>query len=292
MIHTKSAGERIFDIVNVFMMFCLAIIFIYPVLNIFNMSISTSASSGALSLRLIPDWPLSFNAYIGLLKNNLFLTAFANSLFRTITATFLTVLFTFCGAYVLSKKALPFRRIIIVFIMFTMFFSGGLIPMYLLIKDLGLIGSRWSLILPSLTSAWYILIARNFLATIPSAFEEAAVVDGADIFTVMFRIILPMSKPIIAVIALWSAISHWNAWYDAMLYTNNNKLIVMSLLLRRYLIDSSREEIGTITQSLASTTAETVKAATIIVAIIPIACAYPLFQRYFIKGINIGAIKA
>lgn len=288
----KSKGEKIFDVFNILFMTLLLIIFLYPFLDQISLSFADAKTANELGLRFFPKFPLVFDAYKEIFQNKLFLTAVGNTLFRTVIGASLTVLFTFIGGFVLAKKTLPFRKTITLFVLFTMFFSGGLIPHYLLIEQLGLMGSRWALILPMLTSAWYLLIARNFISTIPESLEEAAMVDGAGIGRVMFQIVLPLSLPIIAVITLWSAIGHWNAWFDAMLYNRANDQMVLQLLLRRILIDNSRDVMGEIMiQSSQMTTPDTVKAASIVVTTIPIACVYPFLQKYFVKGIHVGAVK-
>jgi putative aldouronate transport system permease protein len=288
----KTRGEKIFDLINIIFMTMLFVIFIYPFLDVFSLSFADAKGANTLGLRFFPRFPLYFDSYEQVFKNKFFVIAVGNTLFRAIVGTTLTVLVTFCGAVVLAKKTLPLRRTITLLIMFTMFFSGGLIPSYLLMDSLGLLGSRWALILPRLTSAWYLFIARNFIMTIPDSIEEAAVVDGAGIFTIIFKIMFPLSMPIIAVIALWSAIGHWNAWFDAMIYVRDNNKIVLQLLLRRILIDSSRDAMGeSLLISSQATTPDTVKAATIVVTVLPIACVYPFLQKYFVKGINVGAVK-
>lgn len=286
----KTLGERIFDVINTTFMVLLCVVFIYPLVYEINLSISDSAAAGALSLRLLPSFPVNFSAYEQIFSSKSFLISVVNTLYRTILGTSLTVMFTFFGAYVLSKRRMPLNKFFTLYILFTMFFSGGLIPTYLNMLDLGLHGTRWAWILPSLTSAWYLLIARNFIASIPESLEEAAVVDGAGVFTILFRIILPLSKPIIAVVALWSAVGHWNSWYDAMLYTGSRDKTVLALYLRRILVENSKEDLASLTQVVKSTP-ETLKAAIIVISIIPIACAYPLFQRYFVKGVHVGATK-
>ena len=219
------------------------------------------------------------------------MTAFLNSVKRVAIGTSLSVAVTLCGGYVLAKKSLPFRNVILVIVLIPMFFSGGLVPTYLLMKDLKLTGSFWALILPTLTSTWNMLIARNFLMTVPSSLEEAAVIDGADPMRILTKIYLPLSKPIIAVLALWSAIGHWNAWFDAMIYTPAKDQMVLAYLLRKILIDTDTKILSGLATSSSATTPTTVKAATIVVAVIPITLLYPLLQKHFIKGINIGAVK-
>ncbi len=292
MLKIKKQQIKLFDIFNIILMCVLFIIFIYPFLDVLSLSFADATGANELRLRFFPKLPLVFDAYKAIFTNSLFLTSVGNSLFRTVIGATLTVIFTFCGAFALSKRTLPFRKSITLFIIITMFFSGGLIPSYLLINNLGLMGSRWALILPGLTSAWFLFITRNFIMTIPSSYQEAAVMDGAGIFTIMFKIFLPLSMPIIAVISLWSAIGHWNAWFDAMIYVRDSDKMVLQLLLRRILIDNSRDVMGKVMiSSSAVTTPDTVKAATIAVATLPIAFAYPFFQKYFIKGIHVGGVK-
>ena len=291
MIH-KTKRERVFDIINIFFMAILLILFFYPFMNLISLSLAQPQSALELKLRFFLEFPLSFTAYREIVTNRHLFTAFGNTLFRTIIGALLTTFMTFCGAFVLAKKTLPFRKVITSLILFTMFFSGGLIPSYILIRNLRLINSRWALILPTLTSAWYLLITRNFISTIPASMEEAAIMDGAGIYTTMFRIILPLCLPIIAVLLLWSSVSHWNAYFDAMIYTPSNDKVVLQLLLRRILIENSYDAMGdAMMVTSQGTTPETVKAATIFVSIIPIFCVYPFLQKYFVKGIQIGAVK-
>jgi len=288
----KTVGERLFDVLNVTLCSALFVIFLYPFWDTLLLSMSNAANASKLTLRILPDFPLAFESYQKVFEQPMFLIAIRNTLARTVIGTVLTVLFTFCGAYVLAKKTLPFRNGITFYILFTMFFSGGLIPGYLLMQNLGLLNNFWVLILPQLTSAWYLIIARNFIIGIPDSLDEAAMLDGAGVLRTMFSVIFPVSKPIIAVVALWSAIGHWNAWYDAYIYNRDRNLIVLQQLLRSILIDDSADMMGkALVESAAATTPETVKAATIIVATVPIACVYPFFQKYFMKGIQVGAVK-
>ena len=287
----KSRGDIVFDVINILLMCVLFIIFVYPFWDTLLLSVSNTASATKRSLRIIPDLPIVFDSFKKIFSQKQLLTAVKNTVVRTVVGTVMTVIFTMCGAFVLSKRSLPGRKWITFFILFTMFFSGGLIPSYLLMRDLHLLGSFWALILPGLTSAWYLIIARNFLSGIPESVEEAAIIDGATPLGILFRIFFPLSKPIIAVIALWSAIGHWNAWFDAMIYTQGADQIVLQLLLRRILIENDKKTMGDLARNTAATTPVTIKAATIIVAVVPIACLYPLFQKHFVKGVNVGAVK-
>lgn len=288
----RSRGEKIFDAFNVTFMFILMFLFIYPFWDTLILSLSDAAEANRMGFRFLPKFPLNLEAYKKVFAQSQFLNAAYNSVWRTVVGTVCTTGFTFMGAFVLAKKTLPFRKAITLFITVTMFFGGGLVPTYLLMQKIHLAGSRWAWIVPGLTSAWYLFITRNFLMGIPDTIEEAARIDGASTFQVMTRISFPMSKPVLAVIALWSAVGQWNSWYDAQLYTNNDELMVLQLLLRRILVNNDPEILaGALTASTTITTPETVKAATIIVTVLPIVMTYPFFQKYFVKGVNIGSVK-
>ena len=290
----KTRGGRIFNILNNTFMVILAVVFIYPFWYTLVLSFSTPLAASELGLKLFPS-QASIEAYKETFQSNLIYIGYLNTFIRVIMGTALTVFFTYCGAYVLSKKNLPFRGVLTILILFTMFFSGGLIPSYLLVKNLGLIDSRWSLILPCLTNAWYLIIARNFIMTIPESMEESAFVDGAGPLTVIFRIIFPLSMPIIAVLILWTAVTHWNAWFDAYIYIRDNAKMVLQLVLRRVLIDNQIESGSGVrnimTDMNSRATPETIKAAIVILSIAPIVALYPFLQKYFVKGILVGALK-
>lgn len=287
-----TASGLIFDIFNVFVMIFLCVCFLYPFWEQLVLSFSAPAAANRMGFKLFPtEW--SIGAYREIFSTATIWIAIGNTVFRTVVGTVFTVFVTFCGAYVLCRKDLPGRGIVMNLILFTMFFSGGLIPSYLLIRDLGLMGSRWALVLPGLTSAWNLIMARNFIASLPSTLEEAAMVDGAGPYTTAFRIVFPLSAPIIAVLTLWTAVGHWNAWFDAMLYTPGNNQLVLQRYLRRILIEPIRGGVGgdILSASTASTTPETVKAASVIISILPIVMLYPFLQKYFVKGVVVGALK-
>ena len=203
------------------------------------------------------------------------------------------MLVTFCAAAALAQRNLPGRKFVQTVMIITMFFSGGLIPTYLLVNSLGMLNSYWALIIPGLTSCWYIMLTRNFIQSLPSSFAESALIDGAHPITITFKIIFPLSMPIIAVLLLWFGVGHWNSYFDAMIYNREAKYVVLQQLLRRILIDSSVDEFArnALRDQTALTTPQTVKAATIIISIVPIVCVYPFLQKYFVKGILLGGLK-
>ncbi len=278
-----------FDLFNTLFMIVLAIIFLYPFWYTLIMSFATPQYATSLGIKIFPP-EITLDAYRSVLSDDNIWVAYANTLFRTIVGTILSVLVTYCAGYALSRKNLPFRGAITFLIIFTMLFSGGLIPTFLTIKSYGLVNSRWALILPMLTSAWNIIIARNYISGLPEELEEAALVDGAHPLKIAFQIMWPLSMPVISVLALWSAVGHWNSWFDALIYCSGDDKIVLQLLLRRLLIQTQAED-SIMQSTIAATTSDTIKCATIIVAILPIICVYPFVQKYFVKGVTIGAVK-
>ena len=266
------------------------VLFLYPFWYSLVMSFSTPANASELGLKIF-TWPVSLEAYIKVFRSEVIYIGYINTIFRTVIGTALTLFVTYCGAYALKDKELPFRNTITLFVLFTMFFNGGLIAIYLNIKTLGLMGSRWALILPLTTSAWNLIVARNFMMALPKELEDAALVDGAHPLKMIFYIMLPLSGPILAVLALWTAVLHWNSWFDALLYVSDYSKMVLQLILRRILIEHQEEMMDSMVGSSTQITGETVRAATIIVSIGPIIIMYPFLQKYFVKGILIGSLK-
>lgn len=288
----KDLFSKSFDVFNYSLMIVLSILFLYPFWNLLMLSMTAPAFVDKLGLRL---WAEGFNllAYKQLFSSDIIYIAYKNTILRAVGGTGLTVLVTMCAAFSLSRKDLPYRNIITLFILFTMFFSGGLIPSFLNIKKLGLLDSMWALILPTLANAWYIILARNFLMGFPKELEESALMDGANPVQVAFRIIFPLSMPIIAVIALWSGVAHWNAWFDAMIYLREKNGFVLQLLVQKIFQQDQLDTTGTGTliQLTNEVTNQSVKAATIIAATLPIVLVYPFMQKYFAKGVLIGSLK-
>jgi putative aldouronate transport system permease protein len=288
----RGKGEYAFDVFNYTLMILLTILFIFPFWQVVVLSFSDPITANSLGLKLYPE-KVYFDSYREVFSSKYIYIGFMNSIIRTIIGTVCTVFITYCGAYVLTKKKLPLRNFMTGMIFFTMFFSGGLIPSYLLVKNLNLIDSYWALILPVLTNAWYILVARNYISSIPDTLEEAASIDGAHPIAIAFKIIFPVCLPIIAVLALWTAVHHWNAWFDAMIYVTDRNKLVLQLVLRKMIIEKLPDMMSSmlLSETTESTTPETIKAATIVVSILPIVMVYPFLQKYFVKGIMIGSIK-
>lgn len=288
----KTRGERIFDVFNVVVCCFLMFLFIYPFWDTLILSISNSANSSRMGLRILPYNIPVFDAYEKVFQQKMFLTAFRNSVLRSVLGTVFNIIMTFTAAYVFARRNLPGKTIFVGIVMFTMFFGGGLIPTYLNYKQMGMLNTFWMYIIPTACAPFHIFICRNFIIGIPDSIEEAATIDGSGALNTMVKVIAPMCKPIIAVLCMWSAIGQWNSWYDAYIYMRNDELIVLQLLLRRVIVEGDKETLGqSVAEATQQTTPTTVKSATIMVTTIPIVCIYPFFQKYFVKGINLGAVK-
>jgi len=289
----KKRKVTLFDIINgaFLIAFCLTIII--PFMHLLAISLSPSEIATMGGLHLLPK-KMTFSNYKIVVRNPYIWSGYRATLLRTIAGTVLSLFVTSMGAYAMSKPYFPQRGFWTFIVVFTMFFSGGAIPGYLLIKDLGLMDSLWALILPGLVSAYNLVLMRNFISALPEELEESCMLDGAGRFTIFFRIVLPCSKPILATIGLWVAVGHWNAWYDALLYIRDPKKLVLQNVLRRIVLEGSTQMMksaATLTQMDEGLSTEGVKSAVIFVATIPIICVYPFLQKYFVKGTMVGSLK-
>lgn len=224
------------------------------------------------------------------MQNQYMWYGFANTIIRVAASTLLASIVMSFAAYALSKKKLPARNAITLFIVFTMFFSGGIIPSYLLIKELGLLDNRLALILPNIADAFYLLIIRNYLMTLSVSLEESAMIDGAGYFAIFTKIITPIAKPILATVALWYAVWSWNYWFDSMLYISDVKKEVSQIVLRR-ILQACSDTLSMGASAKVRPLPETLRAAAIVVTTLPILMVYPFIQKYFVTGITLGSIK-
>ncbi|NSW90849.1 MAG: carbohydrate ABC transporter permease [Firmicutes bacterium] len=291
----KSAGSIIFDSLNSLLMILFCISILFPLWDMIVVSFSPPELASSLTFNL---WPKQWNldSYRYCFSENRIYSAFLVTLYRTIVGTAIHVVVVSFAAYPLSKLDLPYRKGIITFFLIPMFFSGGLIPTFIMIKKLGLIDNLLVYVLPAAFSPFVMLVLRNFFMSLDKAVEESAIIDGASIFTILFRIIFPLSKPVLATIILWHMVYHWNAWFDSMIYIRNERKIVLQLLLRRLMDETdlleSNMQLFVLTQPEGiQFSSKTVRAAVTIVVITPIVCVYPFLQKYFVKGIMLGAVK-
>ena len=287
-----TAANKAFDILNHVFMVLLCLIMLYPVFYLLMLSLTASDVPLTKGYFIPPH--ISLENYRSVLSNRYIGYGFINTLKRTLIGTFLNVTVIILTAYPLSKKYFPGRRFWTSMIVFTMFFSGGMIPTYLInSKVLNLDNNFWVLILPSLINTYNMLIARNFFMGIPEELTESGRIDGASELRILFSLILPVSLPIIATLALWSAVSHWNAWFDSMLYFSDPKRQVLQLVLRRIVLEGSDDLMAAnaAADEMSTINPETIKAATTMVATIPIILVYPFVQKFFVKGMVVGSLK-
>lgn len=288
----RSFGERLFDGSNVVLMLLLSAVTLYPFLYVLIASISDPA--WVVKMRGLIWYPhgFSLDSYKLVFDNPAILTGYGNTLLYVVAGTALNILMTSLGAYALSRQSVKWKNPVMFMIVFTMFFNGGLIPTYLLINNLGMLDSRWALIIPSAMSAYNLIIMRTAFQSVPVSLEESAKLDGANDFTVLFRIILPLSMPVVAVMILFYGVSHWNSWFNALIYLRTRELYPLQLILREILITNSTDSMMTgVGGADKMPIGETIKYAAIIVATVPILLLYPFLQKYFVKGVMIGAVK-
>lgn len=283
--------DRIFVIFTYTTLGLLTIGTLLPLLQVITISVSPPSVTNAYGFHIIP-FEFDFSSYERVINYQMLWIAYGNTLIRTIVGTALTIVLTFLAAYPLSRRTLPNRSIWTGFIVLTMFFSGGLIPTYLLIKSLGLLDSFGALVLPHAISVFMVLIVRNFISGLPESLEESAKIDGANEMYILWHIILPLSLPIITTVGLYAAVWHWNAWFDSMIYMQTEHKQVLQHLLRKILIegsDSASEMSGATVTNYVNI--DSLKMATLVVSIIPLIAVYPFLQKYFVKGTLVGSVK-
>lgn len=290
--YKQTFGEKLFGIVNAVILIALMILFLYPILHIIFASLSDPAR--IMQHRGLLFAPLGFRleAYKLVFENPMISVSYRNTLFYVVVGTVINIVLTSLGAYALSRKQVYIRNAVMLMITFTMFFSGGLIPSYLLIKTLHMQDTFWVMIIPGAISAYNLIIMRTYFLGLPDSLEESAKIDGAGDFTVLFKIFIPIAMPIIAVMILFYGVGHWNAWFGASIYLRNRELFPLQLVLREILIQNSTDNMLTSVElSDKGMIGETVKYATIVVATLPILFIYPFLQKYFTKGVMIGSVK-
>lgn len=288
----KTKGDIIFTVINTAAMLLFSAVMLYPMWYVVVASFSDAnefmANSGPMLLPVSP----SLQAYKAAFSNSLLLSGYGTTLFVVGMGTLLGVLFTFVAAYFFSRSDVKLQKPLFLLLFITMYFSGGTIPFYFTVKDVGLDNSVWSLVIPTIMTTYNMIIVRTAMYGIPSSLEEAAEIDGAGHMTILFRVILPLSKATLSVIALYYAVDKWNAWFNAMLFVKDREKWPLQLVLREILINNSNgNAMGGALSSEDAFVAETIKYATIVISTAPILCIYPFIQKYFVGGVMIGAVK-
>ncbi|BDG47556.1 carbohydrate ABC transporter permease [Parageobacillus sp. KH3-4] len=291
--YQKSLSYKIFTIFNYFILALIALLCILPLIHILAVSFSGSAAATA---NIVGLWPVDFtlDAYKKTIGNENFVRALFNSFLRVILGTSISMAFMLCAAYSLSKSDYDFkgRKIYMWFFVFTMLFHGGLVPTYMVVTKLGLTDTIWALVLPSAINAFNLILLVNFFRTsVPKSLEEAAIIDGANHFTIFWRIYLPISVPAIATISLFTIVFHWNSWFDGMIYMSNVKHYPLSTFLQTIIVQQDFSKMSVDAETLKNLSERTVKSAQIFIAALPMLIIYPFVQKFFVKGIVLGAEK-
>jgi len=292
--HEKGWKTRLFSLVNNGLLLVVGLATIFPIYYTVILSFTDPVEYYQRSLILWPRvWTL--DAYKHLLSNGLFVSSISVSVFLATIGTLLSLLVTGGMAYALSRKRLRFRKAMMIMVLITFLFTPGLVPLYLVVRNLGLIDSIWSLILPSLTSAWYVLLMKGFFDSIPVSLEEAAMIDGSNDIGLFWRIILPLSLPALVAFGLFFAVGYWNTYFNALMFINDQKMWPLQVLLQNMLVDpttmGSGNGGGFAFQVNRQVPTETLKMAAVVIATVPIMLVYPFLQKHFAKGAMVGSVK-
>ncbi|WP_156760101.1 carbohydrate ABC transporter permease [Microbacterium karelineae] len=285
-----SAGYRAFTIVNTVILIGVCLIMLYPFVTVIAQSFS---STGAIKAGLVSFWPVGFNidTYVAVSGNGMFWRNYGNTVLYTVVGTAIAMALTTTYAYVLSKKHLRGRGVLIGIAVFTMFFNGGLVPNYVLISSLGMKNTMWAVILPGAISVFNLLIMKSFFENLPVELEEAAQIDGLSWFGIFTRIVLPLSKAVIATMVLFYSVAYWNDWFNAFLYLDKNELFPVTLFLRNLIAGASTTATESAAAGGADEISSNIQSVTMILTVIPILCIYPFVQKYFVSGVMLGSVK-
>lgn len=291
----KSRLNRftLFDAIVYVVLFAVAAIMLVPFMNVVATSLSSNAAYIKNPAMIIPS-EITFQAYDEVLSSWLIPTAYKNTIIVTIAATSIGMIVSILMAYPLSKADLAFKKVIVVFLMITMLFGGGLIATFYLIRGLGMFNTLWALILPGCVSVGNIILLRNGFESVPQSLEESARLDGANDLQVLFKIVLPICLPILATVTLYYAVAHWNSYFGAVVYINDRDKWTLQLMLREIIVSKNLGMItatGVEDAAMKEDTTQMVKCATLVVSMLPIMMVYPFLQRYFVRGLTTGAVK-
>ena len=287
-----SLGDKIFVVINSAILICLCIITLYPIWYVFCASMTSNTY--LVSHPGILLWPheMTFGAYKLAFSHPLLLSGYTNTLIILAVSLPINILMTLFAGYFMASKDVMFKPLLQGLIMFTMFFSGGMIPAYLNIRDLGLYNSLWALILPGALSVYNSIICKTAIESVPESLKESAYIDGANDVIILFRIIVPLIKATLAVLLLYYGVGHWNAWFNASIYLKDNEKLPIQNIMRAILIANSNVLNSAAAENdQVNQFAEAIKYSTMILTTVPVLCIDPFIQKYFVKGVMIGAVK-
>jgi len=285
-----TRGYRAFQVINAIILTGVVVLTLYPFVNVVARSFSDEQYIRSGRVNLLPR---GFNllTYERVITDPLFWTNYRNTVVYTVVATAISMILTTCYAYVLSKRTLRGRGILTGVAVFTMFFNGGLIPNYVLVNGLGLRNTIWAIVLPNAISVFNLLVMKAFFESLPTELEEAAAVDGLDTYRILLRIVLPLSKAVLATMVLFYAVAFWNSWFSAFLYMDKLDLFPVTVYLRNLIAGATAGTDGTATSDTSMQIAASIQAVTIVLTSLPIMLVYPFIQRYFVSGVMLGAVK-
>lgn len=289
----RRTENRFFDYVLYCVFAIMALVTLFPFYNVLILSVANTISYAKHVPYFLP-YVFDLSGYKAILGDVYFFKSFMVTLFVTVVGTTLNMTFSVSTAYVLSRKKLPGRKFFLTYVLFTMLFSGGMIPTYLVVCELGLSNSIWSMIFPTMLNTFYIIIMKNYFQGLPISLEEAARIDGANDFQILTRIYLPISKPFMATFALFYAVERWNEWWNAYLYIIDKDLKPLQLYLKDVLIlydTQLASQLKSMAEADLQIFSQSIQMSTILITMIPILCVYPFVQKYFVKGIMIGSVK-
>ena len=291
MVDARNKGDKAVDVLIVIIMIVIGIIMLYPML--YELMVSFSDPAQLVRHRGLLIWPLGFDttAYKLVLSNNQILSGSKNTLFLLVAGLAVNISMTCLGAYCLTRVHVYWHRLMTMFVLITMYFSGGLIPSYLTVRAVGLYNSLWSCIIPGAISTYNMIILRSYFSSIPESLVESVFIDGGGHMTVLFKIFIPLSLPAMAVMVLYYGVGHWNSWFNANLYLQEKAKWPLQLVLRNVLIEGSNLDLGGTVVADYEMLAKSMKAAMVIVTTLPILAIYPFLQKYFVGGMMIGSLK-
>lgn len=290
MMKKLSVGDRIFTIIAYIILIVVTCIVLYPLVYVLSASLSNPEMILKGKVWLFPK-DITFQAYKEVFQNDKIMIGYKNTIIYTVVGTAINLALSTMIAYPLSRKDFLGRGAITAFLVFTMFFSGGMIPTYLLVKDLGMVNTIWAIVIPNAVSVYNVIIMRTFFQNIPEEIRESASIDGCSNITFLMRILLPLSMPIIAVMTLFYGVAHWNAFFDALIYLSDSQKYPLQLFLRQMLIQDNMADMGSLGEGEYVKYLEGLKYSVVVVASLPMLILYPLLQKYFVKGVMIGSLK-
>ena len=287
----ESLGYKVFKVFDVLLIAVISLLCLYPMIYVLFASLSNSSQFIQHQGLLFRPLGLTLDSYVQVTKHPMIVRGYLNTIFVVVAGLATNMVCTLTGGYVLAMKDFKWRKLLNKFVVFTMLFSGGMVPQYLTVKAVGLLDSYWSLIFPVAINTFNMIIIRTAFESVPESLRESARLDGANDFVILFRIMLPLTMPSVAVIILYYGVQHWNSWFSSMLYLQTREKYPLQLILREILLQN---DTSTMTDGGGADTigmSDTVKYAVIIVSTLPILALYPFLQRYFVKGVMIGAVK-